>query len=189
MAWRSALARARSLVSLAGRPGRVVNRRDRRSRSSGRDPTPALLTPPSGDHQQRYLTRMAERAGPQLPVEHGSPSRIRGDRPHGGEIGWSLPGAAHYDQAACSGRACYPCCQPQGVPEMPDRITDPRPPEVAAQLANLAAALDQVIPAKQPGRNLLLGTWNVRAFDRLTPSGTRRWATPRSATSAICCAS
>ena len=39
----------------------------------------------------------------------------------------------------------------------------------AAQLANLSAALDQVIPAKQPGRNLLLGTWNVRAFDRLTP--------------------
>jgi endonuclease/exonuclease/phosphatase family metal-dependent hydrolase len=26
-----------------------------------------------------------------------------------------------------------------------------------------------VIPAKQPGHNLLLGTWNLRAFDRLTP--------------------
>ena len=51
---------------------------------------------------------------------------------------------------------------------MPDRITDPQPPEVVAQLTSLAAALDQVIPAKQPG-NLLLGTWNVRAFDRLTP--------------------
>jgi hypothetical protein len=51
-------------------------------------------------------------------------------------------------------------------PRMPDRITDPPPPEVAAQLANLAAALDQVIPAKQPGSNLLLETWNVRAFDR-----------------------
>ncbi len=52
---------------------------------------------------------------------------------------------------------------------MPDRITDPPSPEVAAQLTNLAAALDQVIPAKQPGHNLLLGTWNLRAFDRLTP--------------------
>jgi hypothetical protein len=46
---------------------------------------------------------------------------------------------------------------------MPDRITDPWPPDVTAQLAGLSAALDQVIPAKQPG------AWNVRAFDRLTP--------------------
>ncbi len=52
---------------------------------------------------------------------------------------------------------------------MADRITDPQPPDVIAQLTNLSAALDQVIPAKQPGHNLLLGTWNVRAFDRLTP--------------------
>src|SRR6266568_4224597 len=54
-------------------------------------------------------------------------------------------------------------------PWMADRISDPPPPEVAAQLTNLAGTLDQVIPAKQPGRNLLLGTWNLRAFDRLTP--------------------
>jgi hypothetical protein len=33
----------------------------------------------------------------------------------------------------------------------------------------VSAALDQVIPPKQPGENLLIGTWNVRAFDRLTP--------------------
>lgn len=72
---------------------------------------------------------------------------------------------------------------------MADRITDPQPPDVVGQLANLSAALDQVIPAKQPGSNLLLGTWNVRAFERLTPNGTRQPATPPSATSATCCAS
>jgi len=52
---------------------------------------------------------------------------------------------------------------------MPDRITDPPPADVANQLAALSTALDQVIPPKQPGQNLLLGTWNIRAFDRLTP--------------------
>jgi endonuclease/exonuclease/phosphatase family metal-dependent hydrolase len=51
---------------------------------------------------------------------------------------------------------------------MPDQITDPPPADVADQLAGLSAALDLVVPAKQPG-NLLIGTWNVRAFDRLTP--------------------
>jgi endonuclease/exonuclease/phosphatase family metal-dependent hydrolase len=52
---------------------------------------------------------------------------------------------------------------------MPDRITDPPPADVADQLAALSGALDRIIPAKQPGQNLLIGTWNVRAFDRLTP--------------------
>jgi len=52
---------------------------------------------------------------------------------------------------------------------MPDRITDPPPADVANQLAALSTALDQVIPPKRPGQNLLIGTWNVRAFDRLTP--------------------
>jgi endonuclease/exonuclease/phosphatase family protein len=52
---------------------------------------------------------------------------------------------------------------------MPDRITDPPPADVADQLAVLSGALDRVIPAKQPGGNLLIGTWNVRGFDRLTP--------------------
>jgi hypothetical protein len=52
---------------------------------------------------------------------------------------------------------------------MPDRITDPQPADVAGQLVALSAALDQVIPPKRPGQNLLLGTWNVRAFDRLSP--------------------
>lgn len=52
---------------------------------------------------------------------------------------------------------------------MPDRITDPPPADVTNQLAALSTALDQVIPPKQPRQNLLIGTWNVRAFDRLTP--------------------
>jgi endonuclease/exonuclease/phosphatase family metal-dependent hydrolase len=52
---------------------------------------------------------------------------------------------------------------------MPDRITDSPPADVTNQLAVLSAALDQVIPPKQPGQNLLIGTRNIRAFDRLTP--------------------
>jgi hypothetical protein len=72
---------------------------------------------------------------------------------------------------------------------MPDQIADPPPPDVTDQLASLSVALDQVIPAKQPGQNLLIGTWNVRAFDRMTPNGARCPATLPSATSATCCAS
>jgi hypothetical protein len=52
---------------------------------------------------------------------------------------------------------------------MPDRITDPPPADVANQLAVLSGALDRVVPPKQPGQNLLIGTWNVGGFDRLTP--------------------
>lgn len=50
---------------------------------------------------------------------------------------------------------------------MPE-ITDPPPPEVAAELAELDAALDAAIPARQVDRNLLIATWNVRAFGGLT---------------------
>jgi endonuclease/exonuclease/phosphatase family metal-dependent hydrolase len=52
---------------------------------------------------------------------------------------------------------------------MPDAIDDPVPPDVAAQLAALSASLDQVVPAKSFG-NLLVGTWNVRVFDRVRPT-------------------
>jgi endonuclease/exonuclease/phosphatase family metal-dependent hydrolase len=52
---------------------------------------------------------------------------------------------------------------------MPDQITDPPPADVASQLAALSTALDQVIPPKQAGQNLLIGTWNIRAFDRMAP--------------------
>lgn len=50
---------------------------------------------------------------------------------------------------------------------MPD-IDDRRPADVVAQLTVLGAALDQVVPAKSYG-NLLVGTWNVRGFDRVRP--------------------
>ena len=51
---------------------------------------------------------------------------------------------------------------------MSNSITDPPPADVAAEVTAFVAALDQVIPAKQ-NQNLLIGTWNVRAFNRLTP--------------------
>jgi endonuclease/exonuclease/phosphatase family metal-dependent hydrolase len=43
-------------------------------------------------------------------------------------------------------------------------ITDPPPPEIAAELAELRAQLDDDIPAKLLDRNLLIATWNVRYF-------------------------
>jgi exonuclease III len=45
-------------------------------------------------------------------------------------------------------------------------IIDPAPADVAAELGALRAALDQAVPAKSAG-NLLIGTWNVRDFDRV----------------------
>jgi exonuclease III len=54
---------------------------------------------------------------------------------------------------------------------VPDLITDPPPRDVVDEIAELSAALGRVVPAKRPGGNLLIGTWNVRAFDRVSP----RW--------------
>ena len=51
--------------------------------------------------------------------------------------------------------------------ELPADITGEPPPDVAAELASVRASLDD-IPAKQLGRNLLIATWNVRAFGGLT---------------------
>lgn len=48
---------------------------------------------------------------------------------------------------------------------------DRRPPaDVQQQLAAVSTALDRVVPARSAG-NLLIGTWNIRGFDRFTP----RW--------------
>jgi hypothetical protein len=47
-------------------------------------------------------------------------------------------------------------------------VTDPPPEEVAADLAQLKSVLDEDIPAKALDRNLLIATWNVRAFGDLT---------------------
>jgi endonuclease/exonuclease/phosphatase family metal-dependent hydrolase len=45
---------------------------------------------------------------------------------------------------------------------------------VTAEVARLDSALDQVVPAKAPGANIVVGTWNLRAFSDLT----KEWATP-----------
>lgn len=47
-------------------------------------------------------------------------------------------------------------------------ITDDPPADVAADLVRLCAALDELVPARQLDRNLLLATWNIRAFGDLT---------------------
>jgi endonuclease/exonuclease/phosphatase family metal-dependent hydrolase len=48
------------------------------------------------------------------------------------------------------------------------RIIDPLPQDVAPLLAGLVAALDETIPARQVDRNVLLATWNLRAFGSVT---------------------
>ncbi len=49
-------------------------------------------------------------------------------------------------------------------------ITDVPPAEVMADLKGLSAALDGAVPAKALDRNLLIATWNIRAFGELTES-------------------
>ncbi len=52
-------------------------------------------------------------------------------------------------------------------PDTPD-LSDPLPVELAPKLAQLSAALDAAVPAKQLDRNLLVATWNIRAFGGYT---------------------
>lgn len=47
-------------------------------------------------------------------------------------------------------------------------ITDPPPPGVAEELANLRVELNRVIPPRRLDDNLLIATWNLRAFGDLT---------------------
>ena len=47
-------------------------------------------------------------------------------------------------------------------------ITDPPPPKSAAELAELRLQLDKDIPRKVLDHNLLIATWNLRAFGSLT---------------------
>lgn len=49
-------------------------------------------------------------------------------------------------------------------------ITDPPPSDVAAELEQLVQALDASVPAKASD-NILVATWNIRAFGNLT----RKW--------------
>src|SRR5690349_19079604 len=54
---------------------------------------------------------------------------------------------------------------------MPDPDEPPAevPGEVTAELAALSTALDRVVPART-ATNLLVATWNIRGFDRYTPT-------------------
>ena len=47
-------------------------------------------------------------------------------------------------------------------------VTDDPPADVAAEMQALNTALDQLVPAKELDRNLLVATWNIRAFGDLT---------------------
>ena len=47
-------------------------------------------------------------------------------------------------------------------------VLDTPPRAIAADLGNLQAALDVATPAKKLDRNLLIATWNLRAFGGLT---------------------
>lgn len=51
------------------------------------------------------------------------------------------------------------------------KIAETPPSKIAAELAQLSIALDAAIPAKEPGKNLLIASWNLRAFGSLT----RKW--------------
>lgn len=53
-------------------------------------------------------------------------------------------------------------------------ITDALPAKVARDVRALAAHLDQAVPRKQAGGNLLIATWNLRAFASLTREWTAR---------------
>jgi len=50
----------------------------------------------------------------------------------------------------------------------PAPVLDQPPGEVAEQLAALRVGLDQDLPHRELDRNLLIGTWNIRAFGGLT---------------------
>ncbi|MEX1142194.1 MAG: endonuclease/exonuclease/phosphatase family protein [Thermoleophilaceae bacterium] len=47
-------------------------------------------------------------------------------------------------------------------------VLDEPPADVAGELDGLSAALDEAVPPKHLDRNLLIGTWNIRAFGDLT---------------------
>jgi hypothetical protein len=52
-------------------------------------------------------------------------------------------------------------------------ILGPVPAAVEAELATLRAALDEAVPAKRLGRNLLVATWNIRAFGDMSETWKR----------------
>ena len=50
---------------------------------------------------------------------------------------------------------------------MPDILDNP-PAKIGLELAGLKSALDIAIPTKKDGENLLIASWNLRAFGSLT---------------------
>lgn len=48
------------------------------------------------------------------------------------------------------------------------KATDPPPKYIRRELARLRAKLDEAVPSKRLDDNLLIGTWNIRAFGGLT---------------------
>ena len=58
------------------------------------------------------------------------------------------------------------------VADSPEPILDP-PAETLKELKTLSAGLDEAIPAKALDRNLLIATWNIRAFGDMTDSWKR----------------
>ena len=64
------------------------------------------------------------------------------------------------------------------MPEIADSTpvaAEPPPEDVLADLEWLRSALDEEVPAKALDRNLLIATWNIRAFGDLT----EKWCPPR----------
>ncbi len=57
---------------------------------------------------------------------------------------------------------------------MPPKITDNPPRSVAQDLQKLRAELDKTIPPKQLDHNVIVGTWNIRAFGDLTERWTEK---------------
>jgi Endonuclease/Exonuclease/phosphatase family len=55
----------------------------------------------------------------------------------------------------------------------PAKVLEPPPAATVAELEKLEAALDDEVPAKVLDRNLLVATWNVRAFADLSESWER----------------
>ncbi|CAN5599259.1 hypothetical protein BH20ACT19_BH20ACT19_10110 [soil metagenome] len=52
-------------------------------------------------------------------------------------------------------------------------VLDVPPDEVRSELSRLRHALDASVPAKRLDQNLLIATWNIRAFEDLT----EKWET------------
>lgn len=59
------------------------------------------------------------------------------------------------------------------IPQVPPLVLDAPPDEVENQLRGLRSGLDEAIPAKRLDDNLLIATWNIRAFGGLT----EKWQT------------